>query len=134
MGVLYKLPIYVEPQPVAAPSLVVAEPEDDSYPEWAERPRTRADCLKGGPDEERPCPWITCRWHLYVDVSHRGRLDVEVTEMKHTCVLDVADDGGLTLEEIGDLMGVTRERIRQLEAQILGKLKKRGNLRTFLGE
>ena len=41
------------------------------------------------------------------------------------CALDIADQGGLTLEEIGELMGPTRERIRQIEAKALRKLKRR---------
>ena len=34
----------------------------------------------------------------------------------HTCVLDVADEGDATLESVGDILGVSRERIRQIEA------------------
>lgn len=49
---------------------------------------------------------------------------------KASCVLDVAALGGLTLEEVGDILGVTRERVRQIEHIALRKLKKRGiNLR-----
>lgn len=29
------------------------------------RPRTRLDCLPGGCNEQRPCPWVTCKWHLW---------------------------------------------------------------------
>lgn len=36
-----------------------------------------------------------------------------VAGMRHTCSLDV-DESGMTLEEIGNAMGVTRERIRQM--------------------
>jgi len=38
------------------------------------------------------------------------------------------DEGGITLEEIGDVMGLTRERIRQVEDTALRKLKKRPGL------
>ena len=38
-----------------------------------------------------------------------------IFELKETCVLDVSDRGGSTLQEVGDILGVTRERIRQLE-------------------
>jgi hypothetical protein len=37
--------------------------------------------------------------------------------MKHTCVLDEITPGGTTLEEVGILYGVTRERIRQIESK-----------------
>ncbi len=40
-----------------------------------------------------------------------------------SCVLDVADRGGATLEEVADIIGVSRERIRQIEFKIRRKLK-----------
>ena len=47
----------------------------------------------------------------------------QLDRMPATCALNVADDGGLTLEEVGELMQLTRERIRQVEARALLKLK-----------
>jgi hypothetical protein len=32
------------------------------------RPKTRADCA----DVPRPCPFVSCRWNLYLDVDNRG--------------------------------------------------------------
>jgi hypothetical protein len=97
------------------------------YPdvEGVEKPRTRADC-KGG---ERPCPFVSCKHHLYLDVSARtGAIklnfpDLEVWEMNETCALDVADRGGATLEDVGAIMNLTRERIRQVEVKGLAKLQ-----------
>jgi DNA-directed RNA polymerase sigma subunit (sigma70/sigma32) len=43
--------------------------------------------------------------------------------MSETCSLDVADRGGITLEEVGELLNLTRERIRQVEAAGLEKLR-----------
>lgn len=87
------------------------------------RPRTRGECLGG----RRPCPWVSCIYHLYIDVNPATgaiqRRSCEPWEMEHTCALDVADEGGSTLEEIGQLLKVTRERIRQLEFNALRKLK-----------
>lgn len=40
-----------------------------------------------------------------------------------TCVLDIADRGGATLEEVGAAMSITRERARQLMESGLAKLK-----------
>ena len=40
-----------------------------------------------------------------------------------TCALDIADRGGITLEEVGEIMNLTRERIRQVEVRGLLKLK-----------
>lgn len=81
------------------------------------RPQTRADCAGG----ERPCPYVGCRYHLYLDVGAGGRSiklnfpDLEPWELPATCALDVAELGGLSLEECGDLLNLTRERIRQIE-------------------
>jgi hypothetical protein len=96
------------------------------YPEVddIERPRTRAECS----DAPRPCPFVSCKHHLYLDVSARtGAIklnfpDLEVWEMNETCALDVADRGGTTLEEVGAIMNLTRERIRQVEVKGLAKL------------
>src|SRR5262249_46575714 len=49
--------------------------------------------------------------------------DLEVWEMNETCALDVADRGGTTLEEVGAIMNLTRERIRQVEVKGLAKLQ-----------
>ena len=99
--------------------------------EQADRPRTRAECAH----EQRPCPWVSCKHHLYLDVNPRtGSIklnfpDLEPWELQHTCALDVADDGGHTLEEVGDITNLTRERIRQLEMR--GLLELRGRSRTL---
>ncbi len=95
------------------------------YPEtdyW--RPKTRGDCM----EMERPCPFVACKYHLYIDVHPvRGSIkinfpDIDVWEMTDTCALDIADRGGITLEEVGQIMNLTRERVRQLETQGLAKL------------
>jgi hypothetical protein len=96
------------------------------YPETddIERPQTRADCVGGA----RPCPFVSCKHHLYLDVSARtGAIklnfpDLEVWEMSETCALDIADRGGTTLEEVGAIMNLTRERIRQVEVKGLAKM------------
>ncbi len=78
-------------------------------------PRTRGDCLPGGSNAARPCQWITCRWYL-------PRM---TPNPKFTCALDVADSGGVTLEEVGELMGITRERVRQIEEKVMRRIKQR---------
>jgi hypothetical protein len=96
------------------------------YPEVdVDKPVTRDDCADGA----RPCPFVSCKHHLYLDVSARtGAIklnfpDLEVWEMTETCALDVADRGGTTLEEVGAIMNLTRERIRQVEVKGLAKLQ-----------
>lgn len=95
-------------------------PETDYY-----KPRNRAECAEA----PRPCPYISCKHHLYIDVSPRtGAIklnfpDLEVWEMGESCALDVADRGGTTLEDVGAIMNLTRERIRQVEVKALAKLE-----------
>jgi DNA-directed RNA polymerase sigma subunit (sigma70/sigma32) len=43
--------------------------------------------------------------------------------MAETCSLDVADRGGITLEEVGNILNLTRERIRQVEVKGLSKIR-----------
>lgn len=88
-------------------------------------PTSRAQCV----NMPRPCLYVSCRHHLYLDVNEEtGSVkfnfpDKEVWELEETCALDVADRGGITLEEVGSIMNLTRERIRQLELSGLEKLK-----------
>ncbi|QED27042.1 DNA-binding protein [Microvenator marinus] len=89
------------------------------------RPKHRDDCRMA----DRPCPYVSCKYHLFLDVNpHTGSIklnfpDLEVWELSETCALDVADRGGITLEEVGELLNLTRERIRQVEATGLEKLR-----------
>jgi hypothetical protein len=89
------------------------------------RPRDRAECIEG----PRPCPFVACKHHLYLDVNpDTGSIklnfpDIPVWEMEHTCALDIADRGGVTLEEVGEILNLTRERIRQVEVIGLEKLR-----------
>ncbi len=95
-------------------------PETDYF-----KPRTRTECQ----DAPRPCPYVSCKHHLFLDVSARtGAIklnfpDLEVWDMNESCALDVADRGGTTLEDVGAIMNLTRERIRQVEVKALAKLQ-----------
>jgi hypothetical protein len=89
------------------------------------RPRTRGDCEQVA----RPCPFVSCRFHLFVDVSPRSGAiklnfpDLEPDELLESCSLDVADRGGETLENVGQIINVTRERVRQVEVLALRRLQ-----------
>ena len=101
-------------------------------------PKIRGDCENG----LRPCPWLRCEHHMFwvkhnltsmngkrekpgnvYAVTEKKILDKmtdeeimeEIFSMKETCVLDVAGRGETTLEELGLILGLTRERIRQVE-------------------
>ena len=102
------------------------------YPESAttaliERPKTRGDCLHGA-HAQRPCIFAGCKHHLYLDVSEEtGSIkvnfpDLDIDEIPETCALDVADRGGITLEDAGRAMNITRERCRQLESRGIARL------------
>lgn len=89
------------------------------------RPRTRGECL-GSP---RPCPFVSCRWHLYLDVSPQGAVkinfpDVEPEELTVSCALDVADDGGRVLDEIAPLMNLSTEGARLILVRASEKIRR----------
>ncbi len=91
------------------------------------RPVCRADC-KGA---SRPCPWVSCRYHLYLDINEgTGTIkfnfpELEIWELEHTCALDLAEARDLTYEEVGQALNLTRERIRQLTNEVLTTLYER---------
>jgi hypothetical protein len=89
------------------------------------RPKSRADCIS----MPRPCVFVSCKYNLYLDVNpETGSIklnfpDKEIWELEYTCALDVAEKGGITLEEVGEIMNLTRERIRQVETRGLEKVR-----------
>jgi hypothetical protein len=123
-----KRPGGLKPRSIAKKRLTRAEMAEGKrllpYMEYR-RPKARAECKDG----IRPCPFVSCRYHLYLDVNPvTGTLKLnfpglEVWEMPFTCALDVADMGGRTLEEVGHILNMTRERVRQLEASALKTLR-----------
>lgn len=104
------------------------------------RPTTRGECLT----MERPCPYVSCKHHLYLEVRKNGTIalnfpDLEVWELIDTCALDVAEEtelgdpsrpsgngegDGVTMERVGLLLNMTRERVRQIEENAKIKLQK----------
>jgi len=90
-----------------------------------ERPTTRGECERG----IRPCPFVGCKYHLYLDVNaENGSLKLnfpeqEPDELTESCALDIADQGGITLEETGVHLNLTRERVRQVEERTLLKVR-----------
>ena len=88
-------------------------------------PRLRSHCVGG----RRPCPYVSCKFNLYLDVSSVGSImpnfpELEPHEMLESCVLDAADRAGMTLEEVGALFNLTRERIRQVQNAAITKVKR----------
>lgn len=83
--------------------------------ELARPPVTRGEC-EAGP---RPCPWTNCRYHLAPDRDPARRRGSSTLAPTTTCVLDFADRGGATSEEVSREFGVSHQRIRQIEVTAL---------------
>jgi hypothetical protein len=78
-------------------------------------------CKKKGHLIGEICEDAACEWRLK-------------NEMYLNCTWVACNYGPFTLEEVGEMMGVTRERIRQIEAKALKKLqhkKRRDQLKDF---
>ena len=100
-------------------------------------PTTLADCQPGGKNEQRPCVWIRCQFHLYADVNEDGALKLNFPGMalddpriKYTCAIDgaksQADKGPKApprdFVELGRLLNLTgagaKKIIKQAEARM----------------
>jgi len=78
-------------------------------------------CKKNSILIDEICIDTTCEWRLK-------------NESFLNCTWVACNYGPFTLEEVGDMMGVTRERIRQIEAKAIKKLqhkKRRDILKDF---
>ena len=88
-------------------------------------------------DEEVPAPDETAtynllREHLEVVLNGLPPREVRILQLRY----GLLDGQAYTLEEVGRKMGVTRERVRQIEAQALSRLRHpavRRKLREYLG-
>jgi len=72
------------------------------------------------------------REHLDAILSHLPPREVRILQLRY----GLLDGQAYTLEEVGRKMGVTRERVRQIEAQALSRLRNpkiRRQLREYLG-
>jgi len=100
------------------------------------RPTTRGECVGGA----RPCPFVGCRYHLFLDVNMRtGSIkfnfpDLEPEQLNESCALDIADRGGVALEDVGELTNITRERVRQIEVRAMARLEVARPLRELVDD
>lgn len=89
-------------------------------------------------DDEIPAPDETATYnllkeHLNVILNTLPPREVRILQLRY----GLLDGQAYTLEEVGRKMGVTRERVRQIEAQALSRLRHptiRRKLRDYLGE
>ena len=97
------------------------------------RPKTYGDCLPGGVNAMRPCPWVSCRHHLYLSTVRSGVSQTEIIvfadstkevwEMAETCSLDVANrDGPLGYKEIAQIMNVSHPNVIATESKAIRRI------------
>jgi RNA polymerase primary sigma factor len=71
--------------------------------------------------------------HLEIILNDLPPREVRILQLRY----GLLDGQSYTLEEVGRKMGVTRERVRQIEAQALSRLRHpniRRKLRDYLGD
>lgn len=106
-------------------------------------PRFRGECEPSdeGGDHARPCPYVSCVWHLLLDVSAAGsirfnagpvdpdgdHIEETLRAMNHTCALDVIDNLKpgeiLSCEELAVLAGLdSRQAAHLIIARAMAKL------------
>ena len=89
-------------------------------------------------DEDSPPPDDTATYHLLREhlaevMNNLPPREVRILQLRY----GILDGQAYTLEEVGRKMGVTRERVRQIEAQALSRLRHptvRRKLRDYLGD
>ena len=87
-----------------------------------------ADCIDHGPPGAS-CQHTACRYHL----AHRGYWE-HTHRPTHDCSIDVANEGPHTLDEVAVFMGISGERVRQIEEQALEQLKHSATLKDLHDE
>jgi len=70
---------------------------------------------------QSPCEQTQCRYHLGVRNLDAALLADDATIP--TCALEVAGEGTHTLDQVSQLLGVTKERVRQIEEAALRKIQ-----------
>lgn len=104
---------------------------EGSYVDRFDRPKTRRDCLPGGMNAARPCPWVSCKHSLFLDVNKdNGNIklnfpDLEPHEMAPgaCCALDVAETNESSVYAVAELTNITHVRVRQIELGALRRLE-----------
>lgn len=124
------------------PCLDAGEPA--SYEDAIEnykKPRTLKTCIEIGLGaDDKPCPFVSCRGHAFVDdvnnsVKFSGPirfddgdpvLSIDLHEVPTCSYRNFVMPH--TLEEVGDLMSITRERVRQIEEKAMLKVRSLANM------
>ena len=81
------------------------------------------------PPGDEPCRRTECCYHL----AHRGRWDHRVQPTRD-CAIAVANEAPRTIDEVAAILGLSRERVRQIEVAALAKLQASAELRRHYDE
>jgi hypothetical protein len=110
---------------VLAPDLA---PEEAAERALARRYPGVVECVDVGPPGAA-CTRTDCRYHL----AHRGYWEHHLKPTRD-CSLDVANEGPRTLDEVAAVLGVSGERVRQIEEETLKHLKHNATLKELYDE
>jgi len=84
--------------------------------------------------DDTSCIKTECPHHVYRAISVRRQKNMRKADCSsiNGCMFMV--NHPLTLDEVGQILGISRERVRQIEEKVLNKLRKRaGNLEMEMG-
>jgi len=84
-----------------------------------------AECVDTGRTGEN-CARTECRYHL----AHREHWGHHLQPTR-SCALDVANEGAHTLADVAAVLGVSAERVRQIEAAAIEHLKRNRTLKRL---
>jgi Sigma-70, region 4 len=87
-----------------------------------------AECVDSGPPGAG-CSRTDCRYHL----ANRGYWEHHLRPTRD-CSLDVANEGPHTLDEVAAVLGVSGERVRQIEEEAIEHLKHNATLKRLHDE
>lgn len=93
----------------------------------------RAQCPK-----VRPCDRYSCQHHLWVEDERPGRPHhgnsppPKLKVRAESCALDVAGQGDSTAEQVAAHLGVTSERVNQIEDRALAKVSAAAAVEAYL--
>ncbi len=110
------------------------------------RPKTFGECKREGWGSEVACPFVSCKYHLALEVTAPGAFrvyhpELEITELDHTCALVVAATAekfeGTSPEELGRVFAMTETGVhlylKRLLAAVLAS-PEGGHLADFLDD
>ena len=106
---------------------LVRTPPDSPEATAPTRYRHLPVCAHVGP--KGACQHRECRYHL----AHRSHSEHQLVPSRD-CALDVANEGPQTREEVAAVLGISDERLRQIEKRALSRLKRNKTLRRLHDE